>query len=119
MLREGTQRGEKCAALHTECGKFLLNTLAVATRALREREREGSGDEIGARPNFGGLLILAPRPFSMSHVRLVSVRRVGTLEIAHTHARVRSYCTPTSRYSRATIDDLDVRVMRIGRTDSK
>lgn len=38
MLREGTQRGEKCAALHTECGKFLPNTLAVATRALRERE---------------------------------------------------------------------------------
>lgn len=38
MLREATQRGEKCAALHTECGKFLPNTLAVATRALRTRE---------------------------------------------------------------------------------
>lgn len=81
MMREATQRGEKCTALHTECGKFLPNTLAVATRALRKREGR-ERDEIGARPNFGDLLILAPRLLSMSHVRLVSVRRVGTLEIA-------------------------------------
>jgi len=70
--------------------------------------REEGGYEIGARPNFGDLLILAPRLPYMSHVRLVSVHHVGTLEIAHTHAchayvyTYGTYCTPTSRYSRVT-----------------
>lgn len=63
----------------------VANSCRVVTRVLRGEEGGGGeGDEIGARPNFGDLLILAPRP-PFGACLSVSVRRVGTSEIAHSN----------------------------------
>lgn len=94
------ERKEKRGEVHAKCGEFLPS---CNTRIARRRGGGEERDEVGARPNFGDLLILAPRPPSVACLS-VFVRRVGTFEIAHTHA-----CPRTRMHVAFEIFDPDVK----------
>lgn len=74
---------------------------------------EGEGREIGARPNFGGLLILAPRLLSTS-ISCLSIASVLSKLHIRMHAYAHMGCIARQLRDIRAIDDLDVRATRAG-----